>query len=89
MVFSFIPFFLFSSQFFFILRVWYSVIQLAEERVTVDDLQRQLANSKRKVKSLNAELEDMKHILEAAQGHNIELEKKQRKLVVRVLFGRS
>jgi len=52
---------------------------LAEERTTVDDLQRQLANSKRKLTKSNSEMEDIRMTLDGSQSYNAELEKKQRR----------
>ena len=54
-------------------------IQLTEEREESDEVRRQLTNTKRKLTKLNAEMEDMKLLLESVQSRNSELEKKQKR----------
>lgn len=52
---------------------------LAEERAESDEARRQLANTKRKLNKVNAEMDDLKLLLEGLQGRNSNVEKKQRK----------
>jgi len=52
---------------------------LTEEREESDEVGRQLTNTKRKLTKLNAEMGDMKLLLESVQSRNSELEKKQKR----------
>ena len=54
-------------------------IQLTEEREESDEVRRQLTNTKRKFNKLNAEMDDMRLLLESVQSRNSDLEKKQKR----------
>ncbi|KAK3738198.1 hypothetical protein QZH41_012776 [Actinostola sp. cb2023] len=53
--------------------------KLAEEKAENDELHRSISGLKKKSSRINAEMEDLKLVLEEEQSRNAELEKKQRK----------
>ena len=58
-----------------------SLIQLTEEKTENEEIQRQAMNMKKKTSRVQAEMEDLKLLLEEEQSRNSELEKKQRRFV--------
>lgn len=55
------------------------LLQLTDSEGEIEDLHKSLSQSRKKVAKLGQEMNDLKLHLEAQQGRNAELEKRQRK----------
>ena len=67
------------QEFSILVHLFLTLLQLTDANAENDEMQRQTSNMKKKTARVQAEMEDLKLLMEEEQTRNAELEKKQRR----------